>query len=311
MRFLHKIKKVIVLLGAAIVFSFFCVNSIRAADQPENVSGIQGYLYYIMEYTYEILQDVNNLPDYMNTLSAMAISWMTLDDSDTTTQMQSSFAALGNAVIQDFNTQNSFQVQMTADITGQNVSTFTTPADHPSILDSIPNINDLSYVTLLGQPPVPKGATANSPYNYIKNAGALTTYHTAPGLNWQGAQEDQAKYQNYYNTILAIESFSGYVLSTQYADLQNGSPFSTAQLSLISQASNSTWIAQIATEELGKVFRQLLMFESQSYILLSQLVQTQRQMVMAQAMTNSLMVLLNQNNENLLSAKAQGVQPKP
>lgn len=304
MRFLHQIKKFFILLSAAIVFSFFSLTN-SAADNSET------YLYYIMQYTYGILQDVNNLPDYITTMSTYALSWVAQDDTDTTSQMQSSFTALGNAIIQDFNSQNSMQVQLTADMFGQDVSTFTNPANRPSVLDLIPNINDLSYSTLLGVPPVPKGATATSPYNYIKNATGLTVSHTLPGLTWQGAQNDQKKYQAYYNTIMAIESFNGYVLSGQYADLQNGSPFNSTQMSLISQATNSDWVAQIATEELGKVLRQLLMFDSQSYVLLSQLIQTQRQALSAQVMTNSLLILLNQNNEYMMSAKAQGIQPRP
>ena len=128
-----------------------------------------------------------------------------------------------------------------------------------------------------------------------------------PGNNWQGSKNSVDKYSNYYNTIMSVESFNGYILSNQYAD---GAQFNNLQNTLIKQASDGqSWFSQVATENMSTVLRQILMYESQVFVLLSQLVQTQRQMVTAQAMTNTLLIAVNQNNETQLVASAQNVRP--
>lgn len=285
------LKKTAILAGTAVAISALSISNLRAQGQSET------YLYYIMQYTYGTLQAINDLSTKL----------FKQDDSDSTSQLQSNFATLGNLIVQNFNTQNSYQTQLTADLFGQKIESFTTPANSPSVLNVIPNINDLAYSTMLGLPPVPKGPIA--PLNYIKNAGGLTLVHAIPNPGWQGPEDDVKRYQNYYNTIMAIESFNGYVLSNQYADYQNGNNFTTTQNNLISQASNSDWISQIATEDLGRVFRQILMFESQNYILTTQLIQLQKQLLTAQVMTNALTIMTQQNAEDLLVSNAQGVKP--
>jgi hypothetical protein len=111
---------------------------------------------------------------------------------------------------------------------------------------------------------------------------------------------------HYYNTVMAAESFNGYVLANQYAESQTNNGLSQAQLSLVTQASSSDWIANVASEQMGMVFRQLLMFESQLYVLMTQMLQTQKQLLIAQAMTNALLIATNQMNEGILASKAQG-----
>ncbi len=284
------LKKYLILAGAATTVSLLSITNLRAQSDTE-------YLFFIKQYTYGTLLAINDLSSKL----------FKEDDSDSTAKLQSDFATLGNLIVQNFNTQNSYQKQLTADLFGQPIASFTTPIDTPGVLRVIPNINDLAYSTMLGLPPVPKAPAL--PLNYVKNAGGLTLTHTIPNLSWQGPEEDQKRYQNYYNTIMSVESFNGYVLSNQYADFQNGNSFTTTQNELISQASNSEWISQIASEELGKVFRQILMFESQNYILTTQLVQLQKQLLTAQVMNNALTILTQQNSEDLLVANAQGVRP--
>ena len=303
----HQIKK-IAILSAAGVIGTLSFSPVRA--QTASCSDTPSCLLAIAQNTYATLQAVNTLPNFLSTETQVALSWLQQDTSSTTTAMQASFATLGNLVVQDYNTQLAGQLQITADLLGQPLTNMTTPTNNPMVLSYIPNVNDLSYLSIMGQPPVPKATNASlSSYNYLKNAAGVNISHIIPGTSWQGKSADQARYQNYFNTVIAVESFNGYALSNQYADVQNGNSFTTTQNSLISQASASSWIVQISTEQLGVVIRQLLMFESQSYILLSQLVQTQKQLLSAQVMTNSLLILNNQNNESYLVAKAQGVQP--
>lgn len=304
MRILQSMKKFMVLLLAGIVLSFVNVSNSHADSES--------YLYNIMIYTNGILKQVNNLPNYLEGLGKFIISWMTPDDSDSTAQMQTNFASMGSLITQNAATQNNAQLTLTADLYGVQPSSFNNPPNSPEILKKLPQINDITYATMLGLPPSPKAPkVANAPYNYIKNAGGLTTPHTIPDLKWQGPVEDQDRYMSFYNTMMAIESFNGYVLSNQYAEAMNENAFTSLQNSLITQATNSTWIGAIATEELGKVFRQILLFQSQTYVLVTQLLQTEKQLLAAQAMTNSLLILNNQNTESLLVSRAQGLKPQP
>jgi len=297
MSFLNHVKKLVILFGTAIALSMAYLPYLSAQGNSEQ------YLALIAQYTYGTLQAVNQLPAYLN-------SWLNPDTSKFTQQIQGTFAALGNLIIGNINFQNNNQLQLTADLFGFTVAQFKNPTQAKTILQTLPNINDLSYSTMVGQPPLPKAPNvAQSPYNYIKNAGGLLLVHTMPGLNWQGPVAAQQKYANYYNTVMSVESFNAYALSALLAEAQNGGAFTTTQQSLITQASGSTWISQIATEGLGTVLRQLLMFESQNYVLMSQLIQTQKQMLTAQTMTNSLLILGNQSSEILLVSKAQGVNP--
>jgi hypothetical protein len=78
---------------------------------------------------------------------------------------------------------------------------------------------------------------------------------------------------------------------------------------LVTQAGNATWLKNIAAEEIGIVLREILVFQSQSYVLLTQLVQTQKQLLTATVMSNTLMIQNNRQNEAYLAAKAQGVTP--
>jgi hypothetical protein len=216
--------------------------------------------------------------------------------------MQSSFATTGQAIVQDANAQLSLQPQLNAALL-PNVTAST-----------LPYANDLVYSTLLGQPmltPDPRnkpGAppTANPALNYIINAGGLSLPHAMPQTGWRGTQYNYQQYMHYYNTVMAAESFNGYVLANQYAESQTNNGLSQAQLSLVTQASSSDWIANVASEQMGMVFRQLLMFESQLYVLMTQMLQTQKQLLIAQAMTNALLIATNQMNEGILASKAQG-----
>lgn len=306
-----------ILLPLFAILFMFSVTSARAASDSEAPSGGSQAcgkdqlvcLNSIVQNTYQVLVRVNNVPEQLKNISTMALSWMAKDDSKTTSEIQSNFATLGSTINSDIDTQLSLQKQLAIDLfAAGDANAFTMPSpQNPKILNTMPYVNDLAYSTMLGQPLVPKAANVNvAPYNYIKNAGGIKIKHTVPATDWQGTTDDVLKYYNYYTAMMAVESFDGYVLSHLYAENRNGNALSSTQKSLISQASDSSWIAQIASEDLGKVLRQLLMFESQSYVLLTQLVQIERQILTAQVMGNTLTILNNQVNEPVLVSKAKG-----
>lgn len=292
-----KVKQLVV---ATLVLSFNPMTAVHAQDTA--------ILEQIRDYTYAILQNVNNLPHYLANLSQMALSWLAPDDSKSTSEIQANFTSLGNLLVQDITTQNNNTLQFDADAFGQPVSSFTQPRDNPAILKLLPpgflNVNDVSYSTLIGLPPVPK--IASSPLNYVRFASGLKINHTMPVVNWQGTRQDQLNYLSYYGTVTAVETFNSYVLSKEISE---GNNLNTLQSDLVSKASNSDWLLQITSEELGKVLRQILMFDSQTYVIMTELLQTERQLVAAQAMTNTILINNNQLNESILVAKAQGQKP--
>lgn len=273
----------------------------QAADDPAS----EGYLAQIAQYTYGTLQAVNKLPTYMNALVAFAAAWLANDDSKATATLQGDFTTLTNSIIQGSATQLSLQQKLTKDFFGPTV----TP-------QTLPSANDLAYQTLLGAPffnPDPR-KTDNSPapdsaYNYTKNVAGINITHVIPALNWQGTKFSQQKYAAFFVTISAIQTFNAYILGQLYTDYANGNPLSKAQLALIQTAGNDNWFTQVAGESIGIVLRQILMFSSQTYILMSQLLDTEKKLLETQAMSNTLLILLNQQNEDILIRKATGSMP--
>jgi hypothetical protein len=293
-----QLKKFLVLAGSALTISSLGVSDLRAADSPD-------YLAIIAANTTNILTKVSNIPDYIQNATAYILNWQKSDTSQTTADMQVNFDVIGKATAQNLATQNAQQIQITADMLGINIGDLTTPKDNPAVLKTLPQVNNLSYATMLSMPPAPKGAA--SPYNYIKNAAGFSILHETPNAAWSGTPVAKAHYTGFFNTVNAVESYDAYILSGLWAEVQNGNQLTTAQNNLVAQASNSTWVAQIATEELGKVLRQILMFQSQAYVLLTQSLQIQKQQLAATAMTNTLLIANAQQTESLLSNKAQGL----
>ena len=296
MRLSH-IKKFILLLGAASTISFFSITNSHAQGAVEVL------LQQIAQNTYNILQNVNNLPAYLATSGQLILAWLSPDNSSATASLQQSFSQLGLVLNQDLQAQLSLQPQLNATLLGPSANK-----------TNLYYANDLVYSTLLGEPvfsPDPrsqanKNAKVNAVFNYIKNASAINIQHMIPVPSWQGTQENQTIYQNYYDTVLTISSFNGYALSNLYSQ---GNQLNTLQTSLISQATNSkTWFAQVASENIGIVLRQILLFESQTFVLLSQLVQTQQQLLTAQVMTNTLLISANQPAEDLMVSRARGLR---
>lgn len=228
-------------------------------------------------------------------------------ENSPTPQLQSYFASLGNQYVLDSTSQNNANLLLELTAASYNVSTNQFTGKNPKIMNNLPQINDITYSSIVGLPPVQKGTV--DPMQYIEAAGALNTPHTMPADNWQGSTQDQLQYIGFYNTVMSIESFNAYVLNNLVAENINGNRLTPLQTNLVSQASGSNFLAQVASETIGQVLRQSLMFIAQSYVLLTQMVQIERQQLTAQIMTNSMLVLGNQTNEGVLLMKAQGTQP--
>ena len=285
----HHIKKIIAASAATVAAGTLIIAPAKA-DGTSDV-----YLQVIAKYTYDTATAAYYIEQYTYGALAILNNWILPDKTDTTANLQSSFTGVTNAALQNATTQQNLQTQLAQDYLGS--------AD-------LPFLNDMTYQTLLGQlylkpdPRIQAGQTVNPAYNYIKNAAGLNIYHRPPSSNWKGNPKDIENYQNFYATILSIQSYSAFLLSQQYADYANGGQLSKQQTTLMQQASNSDWFTQVASESIGVVLRQILMYNSQSYVLLTQLLQTQKQALAAQAMTNTLIVLGNQFNEVQLLNKA-------
>ncbi|MFZ2315188.1 MAG: hypothetical protein WAW86_05975 [Gammaproteobacteria bacterium] len=293
--------KTFALLFAAIAISISAVLPSAAED----LSGF--YLQLIAEYTNGILGKVNNLPVYLEIIANSTASLFKTDDTTITGTLQGSFTGLANNFIQNTQGQAALQTNLSNIL-------FVNPATQKTATaGQLPNANDLSYQTMLGQPFLgtdPRGKGVDPMLNYIRNASGVGLVHTFPVAGWRGDAQSQQTYSNFFNTIVAAESYSGYLLSDMYADAKNGSPFTTLQQQLIQQASDPTkWFAKIASEEIGIVLRQILMFESQSFVLLSEMLKIEKQSLYAQAMTNSLLALSTATTEDMLIRKAQGSMP--
>lgn len=302
--------------GLTLILSFWSVN-LYAQESGTTFgstacSDSNSCLNSIVQNTYFALQKVNALPTALRNLSLMALSLNTHDNGQTTSQLQNYFAKYGNSVLTTIDAQMKLQPNLNIDLFANGDKTQFQPTQSPKILKTIPYLNDLAYSTLLGQPPAPQASgVAQSPYNYIKNIGGVTIQHAVPEMSWSGGGDPSkvTRYVSYYNTTMAIQSFNSYVMSRLYVENQKQNLSDTMQQNLMNQATTSTWFTEIGAEELGKVLRQLLMFQSQSYVLLNQLVRLQKELLSAQIMTNSLLILNNQANEDVLVAKAQGIRP--
>jgi len=289
-----RLKKMIAISIAALAVGIMAISPAKG----DSISDL--YLAYITQFTYETAQAAYYIEQYTYGVLTILNSWVLPDKSDATANLQSGFVNMTNAAIQNSATQNTAQQQFTQDfLSGINAG-------------SVPYANDFTYQTLLGQPyfnPDPRiqnGENVNPVFNYIKNAAGLNIVHRTPNRNWKGSDKDKQNYQNFYTTVSAIQTYNAYVLSQLYADASNGNQLTQQQNALMQQASNSDWFAQVASENIGIVLRQILMYNSQVYVLLTQLLQTQKQLLSAQAMTNTLLVLGNQFTEMQLLTKATG-----
>ncbi|MEO8963873.1 MAG: hypothetical protein ABI370_04295 [Gammaproteobacteria bacterium] len=300
-----RIKKIIALAAVTLAPGMLYTQSANAGDQCQNAMApftlfggggskteqlltlVAWFTCYTDTYTYNAAVALNN--------------WIIPDTSDTTSALQSTLASYTN-------TATNSMAQNTPDKTGIQLQQQLTNDFFGSSLGDVTQANDITFLTMLGSPIYPSDPRGDGAgdiaYNFIKNASGINMTHTAPSDQWRGSKDNKDKYTSFYNTISSIQSYNAYVLGQMYADYKNGMTNQTS--ALMQQAGNSNWFSQVASENIGYVLRQILMYNSESFVLLAQLLQTQRQMAEAQAMTNTLIVIGNQFTENQLIAKARG-----
>lgn len=307
-RLTSRIKKLFAVTTTVLVVGATVAPPLRAdTASASSSSDIVTILQQIATYTNSILTAVTSPLNPVVMQILLGFANLTASDNATnpatpTPALQSAFTTYNFLNATSTLTQNLTQLQLMQDyFNGATTS-------------SLPNANDLSFSTLLGTPffsPDPRaanGQSVNAPYNYLKNASGLNIVHVMPAANWTGAQVDQQKYQNYYNTVSAVQTFNSYVLTQLYAN--SLFQITKQQNTLLAQVSNpTTFFAVITNESIGAVLRQILLFESQNYVLLSQSLQTQQLMLASQSMNSTLMMLSNASSEFMLVKKAIAPQP--
>jgi hypothetical protein len=285
---------VIFLLGLSL--TIFTIPAARA--QSEQI------LLIIAKELKDILDLLN---EYIPNIAKSSAIWLdTLGKDSSNSEDQAAIDMIKKSA--DLNTafNNNFAAQNNAD---------KNKALNDTLFGSTPpqNANDLTYQTLLKMPyysPDPRGNTAgdNAPLNYIKNAAGLMITHPTPLPNWRGSASNKTKYLAYYNTISSVQTYNGYILNGLYADASN-SPLTPLQNDLMTQASSQNWFTQVSGESLGKVVREILIYDSQIYVQLIQLLQVEKQLLAAMTMSNTLFIVGNQFTENDLVGKAKGTTP--
>lgn len=266
------------------------------------------FLQAIQNNTTSILQSINTLPIllgiYLAPLNQLATTLLASDNSssdpvDWSTNWsteQNSFANLSSNTLNNEAYTYDMQTQLLTTFFGGSISA---TAPNPA------NLNDITYTTLLGIPlvsPDPR-ENVNSAVNYLSNASGLSLPFVIPGTGWRGDEAAQTKYSNFYNTVTSVQTYNAYVLSRLYQDSQH--PDAPLRRQLITQSSNSNWFSSVITNDLGWVLRQILLYNSQIYVVMDQLLQTQKQMLAATAMTNTLFIANSQFQSDMLLNKAQ------
>lgn len=242
--------------------------------------------------------------EYAINFGSFAMAWVNPDKSDSTAKIQGSLTNYMNFTWDNNSQQLEMQNSLLQSLFGNDVTT--TPS----------YVNDLNYSILLGGKPYPVGNSSPTPEqlkqsvkNYVTYASSLNIKHQLPAKEGMaGGKLNIEKYENFYKTLTSVQTYNAYLISDFYANYLNGNQLTNLQTDLKDQASSADWFKHVASEaNIGIILRQLLMFDSQIYLLFMQLLENEKQLLAAVAMTNSLLVLNNQYYEDILLNKALGV----
>ena len=307
-----KLKKLATYLAAMGAITLVMIPQLRA-DTTTDASGASStasiYLQQIAATTNSILTAVTSP---LNPVVGMLLECLTnLIAADTATNPASPTPALQMA----FTNLNFINSTFEPMVMKSNLAALQNDFFTGITSANLPNANDLSFGSLINQPylsPDPRtqsgGSTVNAPYNYMKNAAGINITHVLPGTDWKGTQNDQAKYTAYYNAVSAVQTFNGYALSQLYFDSMLS--LNASQNALVTQVSDATnWFATVTSETIGAVLRQILVFESQSYVVLTEILQTEKLALAATTMNNTLLIAGNGMSEGMLVTKAAKKMP--
>lgn len=288
------LKKIFWILSLSLCSIGVTAPAVAAQDEPPaTCKGAIDCAELTYVATLQVLKSVNRLPEFIE-------AWITEDNSDKsyTPKLQENFEQYITYTLTNDDTQMASQKSFLD--------------DYFSNTKPLPYVNQMTFTTLLGVPysDTPEkdedGKAVNSSYQYVKNASGINLRHEIPSDNWRGTKENVQKYMDYYKTITAVQSFNTYVLSALYADSQNNFNLSKKQRQLMDQASSSEWFVDVASENIGVVLRQILLFNSQTYVMLIKMYEAQKQQLAAQSMTNTLLIMGNQFTEKDLYNRATG-----
>jgi hypothetical protein len=318
MRFNH-LKKMFILAAAISLVGLASLSPLKAQTTGGNTSGADLGGGDILTVLKEILARVNDLPAALVKLTAYIDNWTSPEDSDVALKLRGLFSPLGKFFVQN----NASQLQSMGTMNtwllnndGNNVYNFNAGKNPTGNLATPTNLwyaNDLVYSSLFGIPytketRMQQGSKnlVNPALNYAVNASGMNMYHMIPGNSWQGTTNAQIKYQSFYNTVMAATSFNSAVLSRLMLDTKQ---FTDLQNSLAAQASDDGWFAQVAAENIGRVLREILLYQSQSFLLLTEMVKLQKETLTAQIVNTATLIAVNQTNESLMLSNAQGRGP--
>ncbi len=165
------------------------------------------------------------------------------------------------------------------------------------IYPTAPPTANMNYISLVNnsmtqvKPTIPVATDFKNAQYFVKNASGINIHHPILRSVKDKRSDNYLKYITFINSIKSIASFNAYILNEQLADSRNNFKLNTAQMELKRKASNTNWLNHVNTEmSLGVILRQILLFNSQNYVLMSDLLTTQKQLLAATAMTNTLII---------------------
>lgn len=240
---------------------------------------------------------------FLKAFNAYALNWLQIYTAPSSTELGSMFGQYMDNVQTNTTKQASY-----ISSTGGSLYLLDDPAR--AIYKMPLPTPDISYATLLKQPGGASQASDEIKFyskEFIKNASGLNIPHLSPASIPAGGDPNAvAAYRTFYNTISSIANYDAYILSAHAADVENNYKLSQIQTDLKNYATNNKWLAHVNEEQsIGVILRQLLLFTSQMYVISLQSLETQKQLLAAIAMTNSLVILGNGYYEGTLVDKTK------
>jgi len=251
----------------------------------------------IVEVLNQILSVVQEFATSFQTYSD---AWLNPDTSDSYVALLPDLSNYMTNTWNNIDVQNSIQRQLT--------NTMLNNATPPTF------INDVSYMTVLGEPYQAQDSQGNdvdpkaATLNYVTNISAANVTHDLPKARWQGSAKAKSRYENFIKTIMSVQTYNQYVLSDFYANVANERALTQTQIDLKNKLTDQEgWFKHVSeAENIGNILREILMFQSQLYLVSLQSIEAQRQLIASIAATNSLIILGNQFTEDTLKQKAGG-----
>ena len=251
----------------------------------------------ISNKTSDMLDAVNKIPAYIFEITKMATSWNQTKETNNNVMSdnQYAFAQLNSTYGSGLDAQLDATQQLTRDFIQAGSLRENAPLP--------PNANDLSYPILLGKQIAPAESknTDQNAKNYLKNLAGMSMVLLQPDPIWVDGRA-KSQYQSFYNTMISIQSYNAFIIN----GLNKQKESDTLDKTLMDQASNSDWFVHVSSEPLGMVLRQILMYNSQTYVQLTRMYKLQQQQLTTQAMTNTLLLIqLQQTVGEMISMKAK------